>query len=186
MSPVDCSARKARSTAGIHAVVLAVGVIILLSTGVRTWAIPRPIGSVRVSFLTGFPDFLSASASLTTLAPLEVEAGLSPWLGYFIRAGFGVPIGNTGDPSGQGWTQHFSVLGGYRYLELFLLDAGTANFHGPNLVLQYRAIRWYRAHLGLELQATLGAWMYREQSYGGIDSDVSWLPDGRVTIGIAF
>jgi hypothetical protein len=138
---------------------------------------PKPwrLLTLRVSPVTAFPDFLSASVTLN--APyVDVEGGAGfAGLGAtaFVRAGPRFSIKDWRDLENRGWALESSVLVGYKMLHFW-----ETHRQGMHAVATIDATRWFASHLGVSFQLALGA------TYDPRLPPV--IPDARLAIGLAF
>src|SRR5262245_33075087 len=106
--------------------------LVLSGSALADEAPPRPIASVRLSVLSGFPDVIGGSVSLTALHPVELEAGASTYLlgaCLYGRGGLSFSLVDTRKSTGGGWTLRVPLLVGYRYMQTAPFDT-VAYFHG--------------------------------------------------------
>jgi hypothetical protein len=153
----------------------------------------RPtIATLRVTTLSGFPDYVSLSASLTALRPIELDVGAN-WYqfppvghgtGFYARAGMAKRPKDTREATGRGSTQTLTVMAGYRYLEVENVWKERFPNHGAGLNLGLEEINWFGPHFGISAQLVLGLdyWLFP----AGILRRYPITPDVRITAGVAF
>lgn len=150
---------------------------------------PSSIATARVSFLSGFPDAIGASVTVTALRPVEVELGASTFIflltSVYARAGVAIPLVDARAGRGSGWTLHLPVLAGYRRMDSTLSGSVFTHeiYSGLNAVAGLDATYWIAPHLGIDFALVGGIdwWLYKN-----VQSDVYVTGDGRLTLGIAF
>jgi hypothetical protein len=160
---------------------LLVGILLALGGPVCPQQNAQSIGSIHVSYLSGWPDLAGLSVSVNGFRPLALEAGcgLQP-NNFYARVGVARQIADRRNGRGQGWTKHYTVLGGYRFL--YFPDF-ESRFDGASLAAQWQSVQWLAPHFGLEFQVTAGLML----GYFASPYDVwSPLPDLRIAIGLAF
>lgn len=167
---------------------LLAGCLLWLSSGqaeARSAEYIRPIGSIRLSVMSGLPDLIGASLTIKATHPIELEGGISTllfgWSAY-ARVGPAFALLNRRGFRGNGWTMDFLIMGGYRYLEGQLFSALVA--HGITLNVALNATYWFSRHFGLDMRISLGAGYWVAATSGTRDPPV--FPDGRISIGFAF
>lgn len=144
-----------------------------------------PAVSLRLSVFSGGPDLFSLSAAVYRPRPLAFEAGVSTIIlasSFYARVGGTIPLVNSRDASGRGWSVFASPMVGYRFLQTVPLDVPDT-FHGISVTGAGEAVLWLGEHFGLSAQLTAGAvfWVSRTNANAG------WLiPDIRLALGVAF
>lgn len=144
-----------------------------------------PAVSVRLSVLSGTPDLFSLSASLHRPRPVAFEAGMSTIIlasSFYVRAGGTIPLVNSRNEDGRGWSVFASPMVGYRFFQTVPLDV-PATFHGVSATASAEAILWLTQHFGLSAQLTAGAVVWVSKTNA---SAPPVIPDLRLGLGMSF
>lgn len=151
--------------------------------------------SLRFSLLSGIPDVVGISASVSAFHPFDVELGAS--LGFsasgvgptaYLRTGVAFPIVNTRDPVWwDGWTLDLFTHAGYRISDAgpicFLGCDGTETHtldHALTTTGGLDLTHWGSPDLGFTIQLTCGAAAF------WVSDGIEWIPELRLAVGFAY
>lgn len=141
--------------------------------------------SVRLSVFSGAPDLFSLSASINRPRPVAFEAGMSTLIlasSFYVRAGGTIPLVNSRDEGGRGWSVFASPMVGYRFFQTVPFDVPDT-FHGVSATASAEAVLWLTRHFGLSAQLTAGAIVWVSKTNANASPVI---PDLRLGLGMSF
>jgi hypothetical protein len=136
---------------------------------------PRLVATVRVSTFTGWPDLLSASATVHLIPYVDVEGGGSALFltrGWYVRAGPRWLFEDWRDENDRGLTLRLSALAGFKRVELT-----NEAFQGFHVAFALEFTWWLARHFGLSVQLAGG---------GTVRTWPTFFPDLRLGLGTSF
>ena len=148
---------------------------------------PKPIASLNVYFLSGFPDLLGLEVGVKVLDPIRIEAGASIMmmvaLTQYIRGGYVFsPINTRNEINGRGWTLNLMPMLGARVLQMSSAGGPGSTIFGAEISGSVEIAYWMARHFGVELKLTGGGLV--AFSFG--KSGAGYLPFVRAGLGFTF
>lgn len=125
----------------------------------------RGLFTVRATFLTGVPDYLSGGLTVNAIPAADVELGatlvLPVFASLYVRAGPRWTLYDGRDADARGFTARLAALGGPRLSALYSPgDTRTETGLGLNAVAALDGTYWIFRHLGVSAQLAAGATAY--------------------------
>jgi len=185
-------AARSRTTRAPRRGALAVAWVALLLSAARAEAADaRPnLLTLRGTYRTGVPDYLSAGLTVNAIPGVDVELGatlvLPIFLSAYVRLGPRWTLYDGRDADARGFTVRLAALGGVRASALYAPGDATGGGLGLNAVAAVDGAYWFFRYLGVSAQLSAGGTAYfpLRRPWNPLLGPLT--PDLRLSFGLCF